>query len=218
MKKIIWITLIVFMMGNTVGCQKKEEQPATEERVTATTVEETEEDTVTEETEASQEENMPEPEEQDINPDGQAPADNSQPDTEAGTEAPGKDTETDAVSQSYYGKWKVTVYYAPYITAITTEEMNALIGAECEYGLDAFISKGNKLDSPQYSEGVETKADFEADWENQITFETLGITADTVKQISVDNSYDFGSTFYIRDANTIMILYEGVFFEAVKEK
>lgn len=214
MKKMVWITLIVFIMGNTVGCQQKEEQPTTEERVTATTMEETEDEAATEETEASEGENMPEPEEQDIDSDRQSSEDNSQPNTEAS----GKDTETDAASQSYYGKWKVTEYYAPYITAIATEEMNALIGAECEYGLDAFISQGNKLDSPQYSEGEETKADFEAGWENQITFETLGITTDTVKKISVDNSYDFGSTFYIRDANTIMILYEGVFFEAVKEK
>lgn len=219
MKKIIWITLFVFVMGNAMGCQKKEEQPVQQisEEEAAATIEETQEPSATEKIEEPGEENVSEAEDTSK----QASTDNGQPATEGRTED-GRDTQTDVSLQSYYGKWKVTQYYAPYITAITTEEMNTLIGAECEYGPDVFISRGNDLVSPHYSESEETKADFEAAWKNQITFELLGIKADTIKQIFIDNAndntYDFGSMFYIRDNNTIMIMYEGVFFEAIREE
>ncbi len=220
MKKIILTMIFIFVMGSAMGCQKQEEQapqPVSEEK-TVTTAEVTEEDSSTDSTEESQTENTPaievEGKDEDLNGQGTAEADQSG----AGNKADdGESTDSDAAPQSYYGKWKVTQYYAAYITALSTEEMNAQIGTECEYGADTFISGGKELDSPQYSESEEKKADFEADYQGQPTFEIMGITADAVKQISIDNSYDFGSMFYVKDANTIIIIYEGVFFEAVRE-
>lgn len=220
MKKIVLTMILIFVMGSVMGCQKQEEQtPQTvSEEKAATTEEVTEEASSTESTEESQTENAPAIEvggkDGDLNGQGTAETDQSG----AGNKADdGKSTDSDAAAQSYYGKWKVTQYYAAYITALSTEEMNAQIGTECEYGADTFISGGKKLDSPQYSESEETKADFEADYQGQPTFELMGITVDAVKQISIDNSYDFGSMFYVKDDNTIIIIYEGGFFEAVRE-
>lgn len=151
---------------------------------------------------------------------GQDGAGTSNEMTEGGQEAPdisAGDGENKDSNKTYYGKWKVTQYYAAYITALSREEMDARIGTEYEYGAEVFISDGQQLDAPQYSESEVQKADFEADYQGQLTFEQLGITTDTIKQISIDNSYDCGSTCFIKDDNTILILYEGVFFEAVRE-
>lgn len=194
MKKIVWVVLLALTIGSVCGCQEKEAPAASEENAPAATKEavmtgKTEEPAVAEET------------------------------GKLGT-APDK---TEAVSQkpaqSYYGKWKVEQYYSSYITAVSREEMEALIGAECEYEADYFISGETRLDSPQYSESTETEQRFdEANNQSGINFRLLGITADAIRQISIDNSYGFGSVFYVKDENTIMIIYEGVFFEAVRQQ
>ncbi len=151
---------------------------------------------------------------------GQDGAETSSEMTEISQDAPEISTDDGRNKDSntvYYGKWKVIQYYAAYITALSREEMDARIGTEYEYGAEVFISDGQQLDAPQYSESEVQKADFETDYQGQLTFEQLGITTDTIKQISIDNSYDCGSTCFIKDDNTILILYEGVFFEAVRE-
>lgn len=195
MKKIVWVVLLALTIGSVCGCQEKEAPAASEENAPAATKEavmtgKTEEPAVAEET--------------------------GKPDSTASDK-------TEAVSQkpvqSYYGKWKVEQYYSSYITAVSREEMEALIGAECEYEADYFISGETRLDSPQYSESTETEQEFdEANNQSGINFQLLGITADAIRQISIDNSYGFGSVFYVKDENTIMIIYEGVFFEAVRQQ
>lgn len=52
--------------------------------------------------------------------------------------------------------------------------------------------------------------------QNKLTFSDLGITDDLAAAVSIENCYEFGSHFYIKDKTTLVICYEGVFFEAVK--
>ena len=216
--------LFLFVMGSTLGCEKQGapstqtiSEQSTENSEKATEISQEGTGTSSEATESSQDEAETSSE---VTESGQEETGTNnevtegiqkEPDISAGDEE-NKDSNT-----VYYGKWKVTQYYAAYITALSREEMDARIGTEYEYGAEVFISDGQQLDAPQYSESEVQKADFEADYQGQLTFEQLGITTDTIKQISIDNSYDCGSTYFIKDDNTILILYEGVFFEAVRE-
>lgn len=232
MKKIILTLLFLFVMGSTLGCEKQGEpstqtvsEQSTETSEKATEISQEGTGTSSEMTESSQEGTGTNNEvtgsgqdgtgtNNEVTGSGQDGAKTSSEMTESSQDAPEINTET---NKTYYGKWKVTQYYAAYITALSREEMDARIGTEYEYGAEVFISDGQQLDAPQYSESEVQKADFEADYQGQLTFEQLGITTDTIKQISIDNSYDCGSTCFIKDDNTILILYEGVFFEAVRE-
>lgn len=216
MKKIILTLLFIFVMGSTLGCEKQGEpsKQVVSEQSTENSQEEAE--TSSEVTESGQEGT----EANEVTESGQEEAETSSEVTESSQDTPeistddGKNKDSNTV---YYGKWKVIQYYAAYITALSREEMEARIGTEYEYGAEVFISDGQQLDAPQYSQSEVQKADFETDYQGQLTFEQLGITTDTIKQISIDNSYDCGSTCFIKDDNTILILYEGVFFEAVRE-
>ncbi len=224
MKKIILTLLFLFIMGSTLGCEKQGapstqtvSEQSTETSENATEISQEGTGTSSEATESSQDEAETNNE---TTGSGQDGAETSSEVTESEQEAPdisAGDGENKDSNKTYYGKWKVTQYYAAYITALSREEMDARIGTEYEYGAEVFISDGQQLDAPQYSESEVQKADFEADYQGQLTFEQLGITTDTIKQISIDNSFDCGSTCFIKDDNTILILYEGVFFEAVRE-
>ncbi len=244
MKKIILTLLFLFVMGSTLGCEKQGESST--QTVSEQSTENGQNGTVDSSgaTQSGQDEAESNSETTGSGHDG---AETSSEMTESGqegteanevtesgqeetgtnnevTEGIQKEPEISADDEEnkdsntvYYGKWKVTQYYAAYITALSREEMDARIGTEYEYGAEVFISDGQQLDAPQYSESEVQKADFETDYQGQLTFEQLGITTDTIKQISIDNSYDCGSTYFIKDDNTILILYEGVFFEAVRE-
>jgi len=117
---------------------------------------------------------------------------------------------------SYYGTWKVTAYYIPGISAMSAEDAEGYIGKTCEYSEDVFNGDGEVTDGPDYQEFECTAADFSASYKGA-AFEAVGITTDSVKQVNVSNSYDFGCNFYVKDANTILITQDGAFFEAVRQ-
>lgn len=118
--------------------------------------------------------------------------------------------------ESYFGTWKVTKYYMPGINALSMEEAKGYIGKVCEYSEDTFTSDGAVTYQPDYQEFEETSDDFLTNY-GGITLSSIGITADSVKWVNINNSFDFGSSFYVKDDNTILISMDGVFFEAVKQ-
>lgn len=99
---------------------------------------------------------------------------------------------------------------------MSAEDAEGYIGKTCEYSAEIFNGDGEVTDAPDYQEFVETESDFSINYRGA-TFETLGITGDSVKQINVSNSYGFGCSFYVKDENTILICQDGVFFEAVRQ-
>lgn len=117
---------------------------------------------------------------------------------------------------SYFGTWKVTAYYIPGISAMSSEDAEGYIGKTCEYSEDVFNGDGEVTDGPDYQEFECSAADFSASYKGA-AFESVGIAGDSVKQVNVSNSYDFGCNFYVKDANTILITQDGAFFEAVRQ-
>ena len=123
--------------------------------------------------------------------------------------------EEDRADESFFGTWKVTAYYIPGVSAMTLEDAQGYVGKVCEYSADAFNGDGEVTQTPDYQEFEETESDFAMDY--RATFESVGLTGDSVKKIEISNSYGFGCQFFIKDADIILICQDGVFFEAVRQ-
>ncbi|MGN0495423.1 MAG: hypothetical protein ACI4GW_04290 [Lachnospiraceae bacterium] len=128
-----------------------------------------------------------------------------------------KQEETESnLDGNYFGTWEVVKYYMPGVTALSKEEADGYIGKVCVYSEDSFTGDGAVTNAPDYQECEMTANDFST-YYGGITFDSVGITADSVKQVNVSNAYDFGSSFYVTGTNTILISSDGVFFEAVRQ-
>lgn len=218
MDKWMKIIFLLILIGGLSACGK----PAANENTdTAMTTENTEEMTEVITTEAVSEEEVLSTENISEGTVEAAGKETTEKETDtAATDSKGSsaaDNETKDNSDSgYFGTWQVTAYYMPGISAMSAEDAEAYIGKTCEYSADLFNGNGEVTDAPVYQEFMEAESDFSANYRGA-TFESLGITGDLVKLINVSNSYGFGCIFYIKDANTILICQDGVFFEAVRQ-
>lgn len=138
---------------------------------------------------------------------------------EAGSEAVNpadNESGSNASDPGYYGTWKITRYYMPGITAMSKDEADGYVGMVLEYSTDTFTYNGHANSDPDYSETEVTAEEFAANY-GGATFDSLGITSAAVKQVDISNADDLGWSFFVKDANTLLINRDGVFFEAEKQ-
>lgn len=138
---------------------------------------------------------------------------------EAGSEAVNpadNESGSNASDPGYYGTWKITRYYMPGITAMSKDEADGYVGMVLEYSADTFTYNGHANSDPDYSETEVTAEEFAANY-GGATFDSLGITSASVKQVDISNADDPGRSFFVKDANTLLINKDGVFFEAEKQ-
>lgn len=138
---------------------------------------------------------------------------------EAGSEAVnpvGEESDGNDSDLSYYGTWKIIRYYMPGITAMSKDEADGYVGMVLTYSTDAFVYNGNANDNPDYQEHELTAEEFASNY-GGATFDSLGITSASVKQVDISNVDDLGWSFFVKDANTLLINKDGVFFEAEKQ-
>ena len=96
---------------------------------------------------------------------------------------------------------------------MSEEDCSALVGTRFEYFKDyAIYDDQHRLDSPQYFESTQTADDFSSIYQGT-TLETLGIFKDSIQVVAIENAGGIGDTFYIKDENTLIIPWDGVFFE-----
>lgn len=138
---------------------------------------------------------------------------------EAGSEAVNpadNESGSNASDPGYYGTWKITRYYMPGITAMSKDEADGYVGMVLEYSTDTFTYNGHANSDPDYSETEVTADEFAGNY-GGATFDSLGITSVSVKQVDISNADDLGWSFFVKDANTLLINRDGVFFEAEKQ-
>lgn len=138
---------------------------------------------------------------------------------EAGSEAVNSaenESGSNASDPGYYGTWKITRYYMPGITAMSKDEADGYVGMVLEYSTDTFTYNGHANSDPDYSETEVTADEFAGNY-GGATFDSLGITSVSVKQVDISNADDPGWSFFVKDANTLLINRDGVFFEAEKQ-
>ena len=132
-------------------------------------------------------------------------------DSEAETAAPSPDVSSS--SPSYLGTWQITSSTFGAYSAMSEEDCSALMGTRFEYFNDyAIYDDQHRLDSPQYIESIQTADDFSSIYQGT-SLETLGISKDSIQVVAIENAGGIGDTFYIKDENTLIIPWDGVFFE-----
>ena len=134
-----------------------------------------------------------------------------EPESEAETIAPSPDISS--ASASYLGTWQITSSTFGAYSAMSEEDCSALVGTRFEYFKDyAIYDDQHRLDSPQYCESTQTADDFSSIYQGT-SLETLGISKDSIQVVAIENASGIGDTFYIKDENTLIIPWDGVFFE-----
>ncbi len=132
---------------------------------------------------------------------------------EAETETVAPSPDVSSSSPSYLGTWQITSSTFGAYSAMSEEDCSALMGTRFEYFNDyAIYDNQNRLDSPQYIESILTADDFSSIYQST-SLETLGISKDSIQVVAIENASGIGDTFYIKDENTLIIPWDGVFFE-----
>ena len=132
---------------------------------------------------------------------------------EAETETVAPSPDVSSSSPSYLGTWQITSSTFSAYSAMSEEDCSALMGTRFEYFNDyAIYDNQHRLDSPQYIESILTADDFSSIYQGT-SLETLGISKDSIQVVAIENAIGIGDTFYIKDENTLIIPWDGVFFE-----
>jgi hypothetical protein len=132
---------------------------------------------------------------------------------EAETETVAPSPDVSSSSPSYLGTWEITSSTFGAYSAMSEEDCSALVGTRFEYFKDyAIYDDEHRLDSPKYIESILTADDFSSIYQGT-TLETLGISKDSIQVVAIENAGGIGDTFYIKDENTLIIPWDGVFFE-----
>lgn len=123
------------------------------------------------------------------------------------------------VRTSIYGRWQVRSYVLPGVYALSQNEIDSLVGARLEYGINSLWTNtdGETSDVTGYEKETVAVNDLEEDF--QFDRENLGVSTDelTYYQVHAEKEDLFGTFFYLIDSEHALIYYEGVFFEVTRE-
>ena len=217
-KTIVLLTGFILLLTCTItGCGSNSQQQSTLPVTEPIPIENPAQEESTQETQ-----NQSVPEQPDMEQPSQAETNQSQispspqpvsekVDSEAETAAPSPDVSSS--SPSYLGTWQITSSTFGAYSAMSEEDCSALMGTRFEYFNDyAIYDDQHRLDSPQYIESILTADDFSSIYQGT-SLETLGISKDSIQVVAIENAGGIGDTFYIKDENTLIIPWDGVFFE-----
>ena len=217
-KTIVLLTGFILLLTCTItGCGSNSQQQSTLPVTEPIPIENPAQEESTQETQ-----NQSVPEQPDMEQPSQAEDNQSQfsPSTpsvpeevEAETETVAPSPDVSSSSPSYLGTWQITSSTFGAYSAMSEEDCSALMGTRFEYFNDyAIYDDQHRLDSPQYIESILTADDFSSIYQGT-SLETLGISKDSIQVVAIENAGGIGDTFYIKDENTLIIPWDGVFFE-----
>lgn len=148
------------------------------------------------------------------------------PAEEVPTAAPAEsadNTAAPAKSESFYGDWvieKVTAYGSA--GTYSKEDAEKLIGKSMSFTIDSATCFGddssyinNSAKNPQYEATEISKDDFTVNY--RMTFDNLGITTDSVTEVTVSDAEGNGCIFFVKDDNTLIVMGGGTYFQLVRK-
>ena len=220
-KTIVLLTSFILLLTCTItGCGSNSQQqttlPVTEPiPIENPAQEEPAQEELTQEVQnqsVSEQSDMEQPSQAEDNQSQFSPSTQSVPEeVETETVAPSQDVSSS--SRSYLGTWQITSSTFGAYSAMAEEDCSALVGTRFEYFKDyAIYDDQHRLDSPKYIESILTADDFSSIYQGT-SLETLGISKDSIQVVAIENAGGIGDTFYIKDENTLIIPWDGVFFE-----
>lgn len=123
----------------------------------------------------------------------------------------------------FFGSWQVTDYRTSRIYALSQEKIDEFLTYGMAYYEDTFFLNGIPVEAEGFGyvymdyTKAEVEEGFNIDmtgwWNENDTITYVGITS-AESDTSPSLSYCFGTEFFVVDADTIWIYYEGVFFQA----
>ena len=215
-KTIVLLTGFILLLTCTItGCGSNSQQQSTLPVTEPIPIENPAQEEPTQETQnqsVPEQPDMEQPSQAEDNQSQFSPSTQSVPEkAEAETVAPSPDVSSS--SPSYLGTWQITSSTFGAYSAMSEEDCSALVGTRFEYFNDyAIYDDQHRLDSPQYIESILTVDDFSSIYQGT-SLETLGISKDSIQVVAIENASGIGDTFYIKDENTLIIPWDGVFFE-----
>ena len=215
-KTIVLLTGFILLLTCTItGCGSNSQQQSTLPVTEPVPIENPAQEESTQETQnqsVPEQPDMEQPSQAEDNQSQFSPSTQSVPEkAEAETVAPSPDVSSS--SPSYLGTWQITSSTFGAYSAMSEEDCSALMGTRFEYFNDyAIYDNQHRLDSPQYIESILTADDFSSIYQGT-SLETLGISKDSIQVVAIENASGIGDTFYIKDENTLIIPWDGVFFE-----
>lgn len=215
-KTIVLLTGFILLLTCTItGCGNNNQQQSTLPVTEPIPIENPAQEEPTQETQnqsVPEQPDMEQPSQAEDNQSQFSPSTQSVPEkAEAETVAPSPDVSSS--SPSYLGTWQITSSTFGAYSAMSEEDCSALMGTRFEYFNDyAIYDDQHRLDSPQYIESILTVDDFSSIYQGT-SLETLGISKDSIQVVAIENASGIGDTFYIKDENTLIIPWDGVFFE-----
>ncbi len=215
-KTIVLLTGFILLLTCTItGCGSNSQQQSTLPVTEPIPIENPAQEESTQETQnqsVPEQPDMEQPSQAEDNQSQFSPSTQSVPEkAEAETVAPSPDVSSS--SPSYLGTWQITSSTFGAYSAMSEEDCSALVGTRFEYFNDyAIYDNQHRLDSPQYIESILTADDFSSIYQGT-SLETLGISKDSIQVVAIENASGIGDTFYIKDENTLIIPWDGVFFE-----
>ncbi len=215
-KTIVLLTVFILLLTCTItGCGSNSQQQSTLPVTEPIPIENPAQEESTQETQnqsVPEQPDMEQPSQAEDNQSQFSPSTQSVPEkAEAETVAPSPDVSSS--SPSYLGTWQITSSTFGAYSAMSEEDCSALMGTRFEYFNDyAIYDNQHRLDSPQYIESILTADDFSSIYQGT-SLETLGISKDSIQVVAIENASGIGDTFYIKDENTLIIPWDGVFFE-----
>ena len=215
-KTIVLLTGSILLLTCTItGCGSNGQQQSTLPVTEPIPIENPAQEELTQEVQnqsVSEQSDMEQPSQAEDNQSQISPSTQSVPEeVETETVAPSQDVSSS--SRSYLGTWQITSSTFGAYSAMSEEDCSALVGTRFEYFKDyAIYDDQHRLDSPKYFESTLTADDFSSIYQGT-TLETLGIFKDSIQVVAIENAGGIGDTFYIKDENTLIIPWDGVFFE-----
>lgn len=136
--------------------------------------------------------------------------------TAEGTAETRTDEPAEEDGRIYYGDWLITACKGTSaVYALSQEEIDERVGTVITYQPASYSWNGNEMAVQGYEEDTVTREVFQNDF--GISLYDLEMTNEEMLSVGVIAEGDlFGGQFYALDKNTLMVYYEGVFFEGVR--
>lgn len=122
---------------------------------------------------------------------------------------------------SYYGEWTVQKVLAYGIGTYSSDDALKLVGKSLIFSVDVaevFTDQPSDtpavINSPEYQETTISGNDFQEEY--QMSFDTLGISTNSVTEVQVIDQNEVGGVFLIKDSDTIIMIAGGTYFELIK--
>ena len=119
-----------------------------------------------------------------------------------------------------YGSWKVKRIIPTSNIQTSTEDAKKYLGLEIVYSADEFKFGSEAVEHPKYKTGRMTAGTFYEQYRAQL--KELGVTRGAVSTVEVLDARGEpvlkpGATVFVRNSNAIVIMWDGIYFEVVRE-